>query len=68
MKFELLMLHNNNMKISEKSKKQNLLKICLQVIYFTDVRIICIHFTTGKMEISDFLLKDKNKNIQVMRR
>ena len=47
-KFELLMFHNNIMKISEKLNKQNLLKICLQVTYPTNFCIIFIHFYYGK--------------------
>ena len=46
--FELLMFHNNIVKISEKLNKQNLLKICLQVTYPTDSCINCIHFYYGK--------------------
>ena len=46
--FELLMFHNNIVKISEKLNKRNLLKICLQVTYPTDFCIICIHFYYGK--------------------
>ena len=42
--FELLMFHNNIVKLSEKLNKRNLLKICLQVTYPTDFCIICIHF------------------------
>ena len=55
-KFELLMFHNNIMKISEKLNKQNLLKICLQVTYPTNFCIIFIHFYYGeKVKILDFL-------------
>ena len=46
--FELLMFHNNIMKISEKLNKRNLLKTCLQVTYPTNFCIICIHFYYGK--------------------
>ena len=46
--FELLMFHNNIVKISEKLNKKNLLKICSQVTYLTDFCIICIHFYNGK--------------------
>ena len=47
-KIELLMFHNNTVKNSEKMNKQNLLKICLQVIYPTDFCIMCIDFYYGK--------------------
>ena len=47
--FELLMLHNNIVKISEKLNKWNLLKIYLQVTYPTNFCIIFI-FTMGKSE------------------
>ena len=47
--FELLMFHNNTMKISEKLNKQNLLKICLQVTYPKDFCRIYIHFYYRKM-------------------
>ena len=43
-KFELLMFHNNNVKISEKLNKWNLLKICLQITYTTDFCMIWLHF------------------------
>ena len=46
--FELLMFHNNIVKISEKLNQRNLLKICLQVTYPTDYCIICIHFYYGE--------------------
>ena len=46
--YELLMFHNNIVKISEKLNKQNLLKICLQVTYPTKFCIICINFYYGK--------------------
>ena len=46
--FELLMFHNNIVKISEKWNKQNLLKICLQVTYPTNFCIFFIHFYYGK--------------------
>ena len=46
--FELLMFHNNIVKISEKLTKWNLLKICLQVTYPTNFCIIFIHFYYGK--------------------
>ena len=46
--FELLMFHNNIVKISEKLNKQNLSKICLQVTYPTNFCIIFIHFYYGK--------------------
>ena len=42
--FELLMFHNNIVKISEKLNKRNLLTICLEVTYPTDCCILCIHF------------------------
>ena len=47
-KFELLMFHNNIVKISKKLDKEKLLKICLQVTYPTDFCIICDHFYYGK--------------------
>ena len=46
--FEVLMFHNNIVKISEKLNMQNLLKICLQVTYPTNFCIIFIHFYYGK--------------------
>ena len=46
--FELLIFHNNIVKISEKFNKRNLSKICLQVTYPTDFCIFCIHFYYGK--------------------
>ena len=46
--FELLMFHNNTVKISEKLNKWNSLKICLQVTYPTNFCIIFIHFYYGK--------------------
>ena len=42
------MFHNNIVKISEKLKKEKLLKIFLQVTYPTDFCIIFIHFYYGK--------------------
>ena len=45
--FELLIFHNNTVKISEKWKSGTL-KICLQVTYPTDFCIICFHFYNGK--------------------
>ena len=45
---ELLMSYNNIVKISEKWNKGNLLKVCLQVTYPTDICIICIHFFSAK--------------------
>ena len=44
------MFHNNIVKISEKLKKQNLSKICLQVTYPTNFCIIFIHFYYGKIK------------------
>ena len=44
--FELMMIHNNIVKISE--KLNNLLKICFQVTYLKDFYIICLHFYYGK--------------------
>ena len=53
--FELLMYHNNIVKISEKLNKWNLLKICLQVTYPTNFCIIFILFYYGeKVKILDF--------------
>ena len=46
--FELLMFHNNIVKISEKLNKQNLSKICLQVTYPSNFCIIFIQFYNGK--------------------
>ena len=46
--FELLMFYNNIVKISEKLKKWNLLKIWLQVTYPTDFCTIWLHFYHGK--------------------
>ena len=46
--FELLMFYNIIVKISEKLKKWNLLKIWLQVIYPTDFCMIWLHFYHGK--------------------
>ena len=46
--FELLMFHNNIVKLSEKLNKRNLLKICLQVTYPTDFCMIWLHFYYGK--------------------
>ena len=49
--FELLMFHNNIVKIWEKMNKWKLLKICLQVTYPTDFYKICILFYyMGKSE------------------
>ena len=42
------MFHNSIAKISEKLNKRSLLKICLQVIYFTIFCIICTQFYYGK--------------------
>ena len=57
------MFLNNIVKISEKLNKQELLKICLQVIYPTDFCIICIHFYYAeKLKIFDFLrTNEENK-------
>ena len=57
--FELLMLHNNIVKISEKMNKWNLLKIWLQMTYLTDFCMIWLHFYKGvgwgwKVKIFDF--------------
>ena len=41
--FELLMFHNNTVKISEKLNKCNLLKIWLQINYPTDFCMIWLH-------------------------
>ena len=46
--FELLMFHNNIVKISEKLNKQNLLQNCFQFIFPTNFCIIFIHFYYGK--------------------
>ena len=46
--FELLMFHNNIVKISEKLNKWNLLKIWLQITYPTDFCMIWLHFYYGK--------------------
>ena len=46
--FELLMFHNNIVKISEKLNKWNLLKIWLQIIYPLDFCMIWLHFYYGK--------------------
>ena len=46
--FELLMFHNNIVKISENLNKGNLLKIWLQVTYPTDFCMILLHFYYGK--------------------
>ena len=46
--FELLMFPNNIVKISERLKKQNLLKICLKVTYLTDFCINSINFYNEK--------------------
>ena len=46
--FELVMFHNNIVKISEKLYKQNLSKICLQVTYPTNFCVIFIQFYYGK--------------------
>ena len=54
--FELLMFHNNIVKISEKLNKWNLLKICHQITYPIDFCIICVHFYYGKKwKYFDFL-------------
>ena len=45
--FELLVFHNNIVKVLENLNKWNLWKIC-QVTYPTDFCIICIHFYNGK--------------------
>ena len=55
--FELLIFHNNIVKISEKLNKRNL-KICPQVTYPTDFCIICIQFYNGK-KVKIFDLKKK---------
>ena len=48
------MFHKNNVKISEKLNKWNLLKIRFQVIYLAGFCIICIHFYYGeKVKIFD---------------
>ena len=53
--FELLLFHNNIVKISEQLSKQNLWKIRLQVTYPTDFCIICIHFLPWeKVKMFDF--------------
>ena len=54
--FKLLMFHNNIEKISENLNKQNLLKICLQIIYGT-LFLYFLHsfFTMGKSETIWFL-------------
>ena len=57
--FELMMFHNNIVKISEKLNKQNLLKICLQVTYPADFWMICILFYYGKK--NDLKKKKKKK-------
>ena len=46
--FELLIFYNNNVKISEKLNKWNLLKIWLQVTYPIDFCVIWLHFYYGK--------------------
>ena len=50
--FELLMFHNNIVKLSERVNRQNLLKICQKICqkftYLTDLCIICIHFYCGE--------------------
>ena len=56
--YELLTVHNNIVKISEKLNKRNLLKICLQVTYSTAF-CTCIHFTMRKSE--NIWLKKKKK-------
>ena len=57
--FELLMFHNNIVKISENLNKGNLLKIWLQVTYPTDFCMIWLHFYYGKSE-NIWFLKKKN--------
>ena len=46
--FELLMFHNNIVKILEKLNIRNSFRICLQVTHPTDFCIICILFYYGK--------------------
>ena len=54
--FELLMFHNNIVKISAKLNKLNLLKILLQVTNPTDFCMVLLHFYYGeKVKIFDFL-------------
>ena len=48
--WELLMFHNNIVKISEQLIKRNLLKIYLQVTYPTEFCITYIHFYYGQSE------------------
>ena len=55
------MFHNDIVKISEKLNQQNLLIICLQVIYTTDFCVICSHFYYGKSENIWFL---KNQRLE----
>ena len=59
--FELLMFHNNIVKISEKLNKQNWLKICLQVTFPTNFCIIFIHFYYGKSENIGFFKKTQHR-------
>ena len=53
-KFEL-MFHNNTVKISEKLKKRNLLKICLQVTYLKTSAQFASFLLWEKVKIFDFL-------------
>ena len=46
--FELLVFHNNIVKLSEILKKWDLLKTCIQTTYRIDVCIICNRFYYGK--------------------
>ena len=46
--FELIMFHNNIVKISEKKWTRGLLLICLQVTYLTNFCIISCHFYSGE--------------------
>ena len=48
--FQLLMFHNNIVKISENLNKRVLLKTSLQVTYPADFCIICMQITRGKSE------------------
>ena len=61
--FELLVFHNNIVKISEKNEQAELMKIRLQVTYPTNFCIICIHFYYGtKVKTFEFFkTSDKNK-------
>ena len=59
--FELLMVRNNIVKITEQLYKQNLLKISPQVAYPTDFSMFCIRFYYGeKVKIFDLFWLEYN--------